>query len=107
MSLPITAVGPLNVLMKPILMDFCWALSGPADSATMTAAAAVPAASIGSLRASDPARLSIPSLLCSVAPAGCGRPADLSSGPAILVKDGYLNHTGRASARRLQMRRLN
>src|SRR6185312_2274636 len=32
MSLPITATGPLNVLMKPILMVFCWAAAGPAAS---------------------------------------------------------------------------
>jgi hypothetical protein len=32
MSLPITAVGPLNVEMKPILMVFCWARAGPATS---------------------------------------------------------------------------
>src|SRR5262245_30969403 len=32
MSLPITAVGPLNVLTKPIFTDFCWAEAGAAAS---------------------------------------------------------------------------
>src|SRR5262249_6675797 len=32
MSLPITATGPLNVLMNPILIVFCWATAGPAAS---------------------------------------------------------------------------
>ena len=30
MSLPITAVGPLNVLTKPILTDLPCAMAGPA-----------------------------------------------------------------------------
>ncbi len=34
MSLPITAVGPLNVLTKPILTDLPWAMAGPAPSAS-------------------------------------------------------------------------
>ena len=33
MSLPITAVGPLNVLTKPIFTDLPWAMAGPAASA--------------------------------------------------------------------------
>jgi hypothetical protein len=32
MSLPITAVGPLNVLMNPIFTD-CWAIAGDVASA--------------------------------------------------------------------------
>ena len=39
MSLPMAAVGPLNVLMKPILTVFCWAMAGPATSASAAAAA--------------------------------------------------------------------
>ena len=31
MSLPMAAVGPLNVLMKPILTVFSWAAAGPAS----------------------------------------------------------------------------
>ena len=34
MSLPMTAIGPLNVLMKPILIDLFWAAAGPAASNT-------------------------------------------------------------------------
>ena len=41
MSLPITAVGPLNVLIKPILTVFCWAIAGPAASASAAAARTV------------------------------------------------------------------
>jgi hypothetical protein len=32
------AVGPLNVLTKPILTVFCWAMAGPATSASAAAA---------------------------------------------------------------------
>src|SRR3974390_2658430 len=32
MSLPITAGGPLKVLTNPILMVFCWAMTGPTAS---------------------------------------------------------------------------
>ena len=39
MSLPITAVGPLNVLTKPILTDLLWAMAGPAPSASAAPAA--------------------------------------------------------------------
>ena len=39
MSLPITAVGPLKVETKPILMVFCWAAAGPAASAKAPLAA--------------------------------------------------------------------
>src|SRR5262245_26509432 len=42
MSLPITAVGPLNVLTKPIFTD-CWAAAGAVESA---ASAAVPMRSL-------------------------------------------------------------
>ena len=38
MSLPITAVGPLNVLTKPILTDLPWASAGPAASARIAPA---------------------------------------------------------------------
>ena len=38
MSLPMAAVGPLNVLTKPILTVFCWAMAGPATSASAAAA---------------------------------------------------------------------
>jgi hypothetical protein len=42
MSLPITAGGPLNVLMKPILMPFCCAKAGLLNAAsTMLAATRV------------------------------------------------------------------
>src|SRR5262249_15393959 len=34
MSLPMAATGPLKVLMKPILMVFCWATAGATPSAT-------------------------------------------------------------------------
>src|ERR1700693_5418877 len=40
MSLPITAVGPLNVLTKPIFTDLPWAMAGPAAS-NRTAPAAI------------------------------------------------------------------
>src|SRR5215469_10853988 len=33
MSLPMAAPGPLNVLMKPILIVFCWAVAGDMASA--------------------------------------------------------------------------
>src|SRR5262245_23552204 len=39
MSLPITAVGPLNVEMKPILTVFCCARAGETPSATSAQAA--------------------------------------------------------------------
>src|SRR5215475_11953613 len=39
MSLPMTATGPLNVLMNPILMDFCWADAGTAASSKAVLAA--------------------------------------------------------------------
>jgi hypothetical protein len=39
MSLPIAAGGPLNVLMKPILIVYSWAPAGPATSASTVAAA--------------------------------------------------------------------
>ena len=39
MSLPITAVGPLNVLTKPIFTDLLWAMAGPAASARTAPAA--------------------------------------------------------------------
>src|SRR5207249_5623971 len=39
MSLPITAVGPLKVLTKPIFTDFPWAMAGPAVSARTAPAA--------------------------------------------------------------------
>src|SRR6185437_5112806 len=39
MSLPITAVGPLNVLTKPILTDLPWLMAGPAPNARTAAAA--------------------------------------------------------------------
>src|SRR6478672_10183187 len=42
MSLPMAATGPLNELMKPILMVFCWATVGAA-AMTASAAAAQPA----------------------------------------------------------------
>ena len=34
MSLPMTAVGPLNVLTKPILTDLLWANAGTVPSAS-------------------------------------------------------------------------
>ena len=37
--LPMTATGPLNVLTKPILIDFCWATAGPAASSRAALAA--------------------------------------------------------------------
>src|SRR5262245_16680529 len=39
MSLPITAVGPLKVLTKPIFTDLPWAMAGPAASARTAPAA--------------------------------------------------------------------
>ena len=39
MSLPIAATGPLNVLMKPILMVFCCASVGAAAIAPMATTA--------------------------------------------------------------------
>ena len=38
MSLPITAVGPLKVLTKPILTFFSWASAGQVASANAVAA---------------------------------------------------------------------
>ena len=53
MSLPIAATGPLNELMKPILIVFCWATVGAAAIAA-SAATAQPASNrrfmIGTLR---------------------------------------------------------
>src|SRR3982750_4481673 len=43
MSLPITAVGPLKVLMKPILTGFCCAKTVPAGRARNPARGAAPA----------------------------------------------------------------
>ena len=45
MSLPIAAVGPLKVLMKPILTVFCWAEAGctkPGAARASAVAAATP-----------------------------------------------------------------
>ena len=39
MSLPMAAAGPLKVVTKPILMDFCWAVAGPATSSKAALAA--------------------------------------------------------------------
>ena len=39
MSLPITAVGPLKVLTKPILTGLPWPAAGPAASAESAATA--------------------------------------------------------------------
>ncbi len=50
MSLPITAVGPLNVLMKPILTAFCWAEIGLADSTSTPPRTAAPVASVAKCR---------------------------------------------------------
>ena len=52
MSAPITAVGPLKVLMKPILTVLSWAIAGPEASAS-----AVPATIHGFCHCIDPLSL--------------------------------------------------
>src|SRR4051812_18922797 len=62
MSLPITAVGPLKVLTKPILTAFCCAKTVPAGSARSPARAPAPAPA-ASVSRKDPRFIVVPPLV--------------------------------------------